>query len=259
MKRKHNKKTGIIAAVVGLSSVALVSVGFASWIISDGDSTEVTGNISVDSAEDHRFAIDKSDQKKPAVSYYYVDGTEKTGTSIIYGAPHGTTTNGWLKNNSADDSKECLNARIVYYVANIDGLTKGTDYILGATVVAVNKKDKFDIAAGHSLVELPTITVDSFAVENSTSYSIGDTAYTKVTLTLNFKWGSYFQMTHEVNNQQVTENVNPYVWYNTGHNVNDILTGTTTYGDDALAKLDEIHDFNGATFKVTLTTSIPQS
>ena len=54
MKRK-NKNVWLITAVFG--SLAIASTGFAAWIITGDDSTEATGNVVVETAEDQRLTL----------------------------------------------------------------------------------------------------------------------------------------------------------------------------------------------------------
>lgn len=248
MKRRNSKKTGVIALIAGLSSVTLVSIGFAAWVISAGDTVELTGSISVDEVDDSRYLIEKTGTYAPAVSY-------GSGASIVYGAP-AVSTSGWLTNNSS--AKVNLTATVTFYVANLTDKTKGTDYsISGAIVASGAHKDAFDDAVEDNLVELPVITTNtSFEVDGDTTHrsTIGGTEYlfTKVTLTLDFKWGTYFGK----DAQDVTTNTNPYVFYN-AKDINGYVNGESgaTWGDDAKSKLDEIHLANGANFTVTLTTA----
>ena len=83
MKRRYSKKTGIIAAVVGLSAVSLVSVGFASWVMSGGDEIELAGTIDVDTVEDNRFYI--YDKGNLAVSYGTPVHGSSAGNAIVFG------------------------------------------------------------------------------------------------------------------------------------------------------------------------------
>lgn len=251
MKRRNSKKTGVIALIAGLSSVTLVSVGFASWIISAGDTAEVTGSISVDEVDDSRYLIEKTVPNAPAVSY---GENESPATSIVFGAPANSTT-GWLTNNSS--AKVNLTATVTFYVANLTGKTKGTDYNISGSIEATGEhKAAFEKAVSDKLVELPVITKNtSFTVHDDTTHDtkIGGTTYTftMVTLELNFKWGTYFGKDAQDN----TTNTNPYVFYN-AKEIDGYVNGVSgdTWGDDAKSKLDEIHLANGANFKVTLTT-----
>ena len=101
MKRKTNKKSGIIAAVVGLSAVSLVSVGFASWVMSGGDTQTLDGQISVETVDDQRFVICRTEGYAPSVNY----GNDKHGdaaTKICFGIDDSTPINGaWLTASSA--------------------------------------------------------------------------------------------------------------------------------------------------------------
>ena len=54
---KLKKKSGLISAVIALSCASIVSVGFASWVISQGDEKTVNGSISVDTVTTQAYSI----------------------------------------------------------------------------------------------------------------------------------------------------------------------------------------------------------
>ena len=48
---KLKKKSGLMGAVIALSAASLVSVGFASWVISQGDQKQIDGTVFVEKIE----------------------------------------------------------------------------------------------------------------------------------------------------------------------------------------------------------------
>ena len=48
---KLKKKSGLMGAVIALSAASLVSVGFASWVISQGETESFAGTITVDDVQ----------------------------------------------------------------------------------------------------------------------------------------------------------------------------------------------------------------
>ena len=146
-----------------LACLALIGVGFASWVISAGKSTTATGNIVVDDVSDKRISL----------SYEWVDGK----SSIIYGWDENYTvkTTDWLKNNT-EGKKADLDLTLKITVK--DGNENLYDpKSISATITA---DTAYTTAKEKGVVgELPTLT----AVKESTGvYKIE----------IKFTWGEHF-------------------------------------------------------------------
>lgn len=146
-----------------LACLALIGVGFASWVISAGKSTTATGNIVVDDVSDKRISL----------SCKWVD--EKS--SIIYGWDENYTvkTTDWLKNNT-EGKKADLDLTLKITVK--DGNENLYDpESISATITA---DEAYTTALGEGVVgALPTLT----AVRESTGvYKI----------VIVFTWGEHF-------------------------------------------------------------------
>jgi len=146
-----------------LACLALIGVGFASWVISAGKSTTATGNIVVDDVSDKRISL----------SYEWVDGK----SSIIYGWDENYTvkTTDWLKNNT-EGKKADLDLTLKITVK--DGNENLYDpESISATITA---DEAYTTALGEGVVgALPTLT----AVKESTGvYKI----------VIVFTWGEHF-------------------------------------------------------------------
>ena len=105
---KLKKKSGLISAVIALSCASLVSVGFASWVISQGDSEVVQGTILVDDVSDqsHELTVDS------------------TGVNpIAFKADAATAGKGWL---TSTDTGVNLTAVYNITVTNLDSSSKIT-------------------------------------------------------------------------------------------------------------------------------------
>lgn len=259
MKRKTNKKSGIIAAVVGLSAVSLVSVGFASWVMSGGDSAAITdGQISVETVDDKRFLIMKTGDYAPRVDY----GTNKhvisndnnqpvyqQANSICFGIDDSTPISGaWLTAGGTEDEGnapkyENLSATVIFYVANLTTV----ENVVTAELTVTGNTDGWDNAVGENYVaEAPTdlvpvipTTGDNLTYTDPATHLV----YRKVTAAIQFGWGSTFTYNNEV--------VNPYVYFNHQEN---------TYANTTTAKtvLDNLETYlTGVTFSVAITTSVP--
>lgn len=146
-----------------LACLALIGVGFASWVISAGKTETVTGNIVVDDVSDKRISL----------SYEWVDGK----SSIIYGwdENHAITEKDWLKNDAVDKK---VDLDLTLKVTVKDGNNNLYDpESISATITA---DEAYTTAKGKGVVgELPTLT----AVKESTGvYKI----------VIKFTWGEHF-------------------------------------------------------------------
>lgn len=146
-----------------LACLALIGVGFASWVISAGKTETVTGNIVVDDVSDKRISL----------TYEWVGGN----SSIIYGWDEKYTPKGtdWLKNNT-EDKKADLDLTLKITVKDGNENLYDPESII-ATITA---DAAYTTAKGKGVVgELPTLT----AVKESTGvYNI----------VIVFTWGEHF-------------------------------------------------------------------
>lgn len=229
-------KRRTLTIVVGLLlCLSLIGVGFASWVITAGDTDEVTGNIQVEDVTDKRLEL--SNVK------IVTNSTTEDKTSFIFGK--GTKgTNSWLEADGIAD--EVLTATISFDLA----YKNGTDIDFEGEDRNTNLSVTFDdatktllegaVTAGY-IEAVPTLTVTG----SNGSYSVSVT----------FEWGALF------NNQ------NPFTWYNnnsvdgkysydakglSGIKGADGVT-TATYGDHAAKYINEMFDyFTGKTYKVVV-------
>ena len=226
---KLKKKSVLMGAVIALSAASLVSVGFASWVISQGDSATVAGTITVDTVSDKSHFI------KNAEGGDTLTVTYAAGNSIIFGWNDAgvEVDNPWLLNNNPN-MKENLDASVVFYVSNFGSdkasLLSGEVELDGGTAAqqAAFNTAVEDLLIGDLADIEPTFVVDS---ETTTSFGTSTIVYTKVTCNIKFAWGSYFGM-------------NPYKFYNT--------KSADEYAEDASLKLAEIAAFSGVGFKLTI-------
>ena len=131
---KLKRKNGLTVGIIALSAVAITSVGFASWVISAGDTKSVAGNIEVD---------DVSTSNHDVVGIYenvmdagYTGSTEKinaptvkSAQSIRFGSNRNKYGNvatdssslteeddSWLRYKVSDDLAFYENLKATYYV-----------------------------------------------------------------------------------------------------------------------------------------------
>lgn len=263
------KKT--ITFVVGLLMfVSLISVGFASWIISTSTEKEAEGSFTVEEVVDARLGIeykwvtpvygDPSDTTK--ITGYTEDND---ANNIHFGSPKNMNTSGaWLTNT--DEKEEILD---VYLQITFTKL-RGSGYTLdGAITLDYKAKNKVEDneetdedetenpfnTLGSEYVKFAETNLDkiylvSNTVESVTTYYLSSTedyAENKVLATVDennsatvvvkvsFEWGNKF------------DNKNPYDFYNTNLNPSeDTIT-------EALNALKEIKKLAGQKFIVTIT------
>lgn len=154
-----------------LACFAVIGVGFAAWIITSDAEETVTGNIKVETVEDHRLKIN-------------IISTEADNV-IRFGKPVGYAADSWILNNEAET--ENLTATIKFTI------TKGNEAVTnletaGITVTAgftTTITDDMNKGVGNnSLVTIPT----GFTVEKDSTDSEGKTFMIKVV----FSYGDEF-------------------------------------------------------------------
>lgn len=154
-----------------LACFAVIGVGFAAWIITSDAEETVTGNIKVETVEDHRLKIN-------------IISTEADNV-IRFGKPVGYAADSWILNNEAET--ENLTATIKFTI------TKGNEAVTnletaGITVTAgftTTITDDMNKGVGNnSLVTIPT----GFTVEKDSTDSEGKTFMIKVV----FRYGDEF-------------------------------------------------------------------
>ena len=229
-------KRRTLTIVVGLLlCLSLIGVGFASWVITAGDSAEVSGNIQVEDVTDKRLEL--SNVKIVTTS------TGEDKTSFIFGkATKGT--NSWLEADGIAD--EVLTATISFDLAyknstviDFEGDDRNTD--LSVAFDDTTKTLLQNAVTAGYIKAVPTLTVTG----SNGSYSVS----------VSFEWGALF------NNQ------NPFTWYN-NNKVDDEYSydangfagtkgaegvTTATYGDHAATYIKAMFGyFSGQTYKVVI-------
>lgn len=210
-----------------LACLALIGVGFASWIISADAIKEAEGNIIVDTVADKT---------------YVVSGEWLANkSSIIFGAPAtmNNTESTWLTNNSTD-KKENLTVTYQLTVKYGDNTpATGIKDKITALVVAPENASYTAAVNGRLIIAPKNATVEETA-EGSGIYNI----------TVTYKWGKHF-----ADSADATEGVNPYTYYN-AKTATDKLSGTeTTYMQDAKTSLETLSKIE-ASVKFTLNITV---
>lgn len=209
-----------------LACLALIGVGFASWIISADAIKEAEGNIIVDTVADKTYVVSGS----------WLDDK----SSIIFGAPATMNAhNPWLTNDSEGKTE---NLTVTYQLTVKYGdntPATGIKDKITALVVAPENASYTAAVNGGLIIAPKNATVEETA-EGSGIYNI----------TVTYKWGKHF-----ADSADATESVNPYTYYNT-KTATDKLSGTeTTYMQDAKTSLETLSKIE-ASVKFTLNITV---
>ena len=234
-----NRRT--LTIVVGiLLTLSLIGVGFASWVITAGDTEEVSGNIQVETVTDKRLELSNT----KIVAYTQTEeGQVVEYKNFIFGK--GTKgTNSWL--DATEVEQEQLSATLTFNLKYKDG----TQIVLSGENKNVTLSVSFDddtqtlldaaVTAGY-IKAVPQLKVNG----SNGNYSV----------TITFEWGKLF------NNQ------NPFKWYNdnavdgeysydakgfAGEKGTEGIT-TATYGDHASEFLAKMYShFNGQNYVIVI-------
>ena len=141
--RKSNKRAIITKAVVILSAAAIVSTGFAAWIISGNDTDAVSGNFKVEAAQDQIHTIQN-------VAVKTTDSNK-----IVYGTITGesATAASWLSNTSI--GAEALTA---YYTFDVVGFSS-------------NSLDASSADGAGAVMQNAAVATDLKITKNNTDYT----------------------------------------------------------------------------------------
>ena len=187
-----------------LACLALIGVGFASWIISANTSTKAEGSFIVDTVADKTYVV----------SGEWLENK----SSIIFGAPDTMNAkNPWLTNNSEGKTE---NLTVKYQLTVTYGdKTPATGIANKITaLVTAPENANYTAAVNGKLIIAPTNATVVEAPEGNGKYNI----------TVTYQWGEHFG------------NVNPYTYYN-AKTATDKLSGTeTTYMQDAKTSLETL-------------------
>lgn len=202
-----------------LACLALIGVGFASWIISANAVDKAEGNIIVDTVADKTYVVSGS----------WLDGK----SSITFGAP--ATMNAkdpWLTNDSKGKTE---NLTVTYQLKVTYGDTTPATGIKDkiTALVAAPESAKYTAAVNGKLIIAPTNATVEEAGEGTGVYNI----------TVTYQWGEHFGK------------VNPYTYYNEKTATDTLTDSTTTYMQDAKTSLDTLSKIE-ETVKFTLNITV---
>lgn len=198
------KRRSLTLVVCLLATLSLASVGFAAWVISAGDTEQMTGSFLVEDVTDERYEI--RNLSVDGVNWNHATSSW-TGEApqFVFGKNDVDTTYNWLKNSTSEKLTLVVKFKIYHKedeteVINLDkvtitntfsatGLTKESNVY--ATIVAANPTAEYQ---------------DGFW-----------------TFEIELAWGSYF-----------AESKNPFEYYNG-------LEITDTLAEEAKTKLETMY------------------
>lgn len=238
--KKKTRSKVIAASIAILSSAAVVSTGFAAWVISGGDSQTVTGSITADTVSN---------------SYHTIKLGTGNKAEINFGAPAADTsvTNPWLTNNSMGQEK--LLAEFSFTVGNVKTGEDTPEKLFSSISLSAGTDSTYSAASDAGLVSiLPTSwnkkafdteapSYDSKTGKGSEAgiYLVKKTgeatdtgAELGFTLYIQFTWGSNFNK------------MNPFYFYNDGTKT------ASADGNSAKSNLDTVAAIKNVNFTLTI-------
>lgn len=197
-----------------LACLALIGVGFASWIISANTSTKAEGSFIVDTVTDNRLVVENG-------RWITINGTEVTSdensAKVSFGAPATMgKTDAWLTNDKSGTTEKLT---VVY---ELTVKTKGGEFVSNLSSAEITGTVSCDNATyDPKYVALPTLKVTNKG--NGIYY-----------LQLDFNWGTDFGGN------------NPYDYYNA-------KPYTDALAEEAFNKLDAIKALNNIKFTFNIS------
>lgn len=231
------KKRTITIAISLLACIALLGVGFASWIITNDAGDEANGNVQVDTVTNDSIEL-----------------LNASATDVVFGPISGQ--GGWL--STAGTKTEQLTTTVTVKVSKADYYVNGTDGDtklkgLKVKLAVVDKaSDGFAAALAAGYVAAAPYTSETMFTFNA---SLAEGKFTavedsedsnKMTLTFQiaFAWGTKFNGT------------NPSAFYNTKTATDTSDEASLTWAQHAEKHLGQLNTYlTGVTFKVTVTPS----
>ncbi len=238
--KKKTRSKMIAASIAILSSAAVVSTGFAAWVISGGNEVVKTdGTITADEIRNQVHTI--SDLK------FVGENT------IYFGAPASPTStkSSWLNNTSAQSQKEKLTVELSFTVSVHESTLPSPKALFEKIDVSEDTQSDAKLnyltyaASGKEYVDaFPTITLGDSYLETAGAtkgiylVKVGELDATnhtqKFNLTVVFRWGLAFGYQ------------NPYYYYNG-------MERNSTNESDAMSKISDLHNMS-AKLKITIKT-----
>ena len=227
-----------------LTCLSLVGVGFASWVISSGDTSDpIYGNIQVDTVTDHRFTLSSASITDSIIFDMQADDSIKDP---------------WLTNN---DATENLSVSFDITVSVKNALAENTEAAWAAAVTIAASYTAPDTQEYRDAVNAGAISEGLASVKFKSASD--DKLSATYTVTVTFAWGEAFDADRTTyysdsalsldDDDNRADNLNPYTFYNV-KNGETHKRPVKEWGDDAYYYLDLIQKL-GSTTKYNVTVS----
>lgn len=228
------KRKSMATLIGGLLSVCLIGVGFASWIIVQGDSEEVTGTVKVETVQKRTATftdVQWGDNNNNLTSGELTKNLSGVNGDDIFvfgkgAAPSGTNYN-WLRNDTIGEEimNLTLTGKIEVEGGNYDDIVEKATYkfVVEGDLVGYERA----VSEGY-ITGLANNTIGELTVQTDGTFSV----------TFSMEWGIKFH------------NNNPYTYYN-GLKITDELVTEATNNLNSLQEC-----LAGVTFKVVLEVTV---
>ena len=239
------KKKSLAALLSGFLTVCLTGVGFASWIIVQGDTETVSGKVNVENITPKEITLSyawdgNNDGVSGVTTTTTTDGVTTYGDDALsFGknTPATAPTYGWLQN--PDGHIEVLTLKLDVTVTNVQLVSKTN----GVTfAIAPNAEGKTNYESAISAGYITEVTAYAEGTTDKFKKFTTETGAQTITIVISAKWGAHFGGS------------NPFEYYN-NHKSSDKLSGTeTTYAEDANASLGQLYTYLSiVSFNLTIT------
>lgn len=204
--RRSYRRRKLFVGISLFASVALISTGFASWIISLNAKGEIGGDVNVGTVTDSSVTIE--------INREYAD-EEKTieiKPRFVFGSDANDTT-GRIRNNGVEADYE-------NFTVNVSGKIKNCQYVTATTVELIVPEGVIKAAEAGYIV-LPECVVDGEGDTKTVLPLTGTGTEKTFNYDIEFEWGTKFG------------GLNPGIYYDVDP------TGKQVSGEDMLAELAE--------------------
>ena len=204
--RRSYRRRKLFVGISLFASVALISTGFASWIISLNAKGEIGGDVNVGTVTDSSVTIEINRE------YEDEEKTREIKPRFVFGSDENDTT-GRIRNNGVETDYENL-------TINVSGKIKNCQYVTATTVELIVPEGVIKAAEAGYIV-LPECVVNGEGDTKTDLTLTGTESEKTFNYDIKFEWGTKFG------------GFNPGVYYD------EHQTGKQVSGDDMLAELAE--------------------
>lgn len=204
--RRSYRRRKLFVGISLFTSVALISTGFASWIISLNAKGEIGGDVNVGTVTDSSVTIEINRE------YEDEEKTREIKPRFVFGSDANDTT-GRIRNNGVEADYE-------NFTVNVSGKIKNCQYVTSTTIELIVPEGVIKAAEAGYIV-LPECVVAGEGDTKTTLDLVGTGTEKTFNYDIEFEWGTKFG------------GVNPGVYYDVDP------TGKQVSGDDMLAELAE--------------------